>query len=253
MKRTAFTLTVAMLVTVAGSVEAQEDWTDRVQMPVAVTRAEAAGVSMTELRALVRSLNEDRVDPDLFNETMRVLPVAEEIFVDEDGEPGQDGRDREGREEGEEGEEGEDRREDEEGVGGFVQTMLDQGLRGRALAEAIHEELNRRGIPAGPKGRRGGGPPPAARDFAPGLQDLGMEPDEIERARGPIGPAAGRDRGRSGQAGPPEGRGRGDRPDSVGPDSADSPDRGQRGGPPDKGRRGGPPDTARDTAGGGEG
>lgn len=233
MNSSGFTLTVAMLVTVAGSVEAQEDWTDRVQMPVAVTRAEAAGVSMTALRTLVRSLNDDRVDPDLFNETMRVLPVAEEIFVEEDEEPGQD------RPEGEEG---------EEGVGGFVQTMLDQGLRGRALAEAIHEELNRRGIPAGPKGRRGG-PPPAARDFAPGLQDLGMEPEEIERARGPIGPAAGRDRGRSGQAGPPEGRGRGgDRPDS-----ADAPGRGQRGGPPDGGRRGGPSDTARDTAGGGEG
>jgi hypothetical protein len=240
MKSTGFTLTVATLVTVAGSVEAQEDWTDRVQMPVAVTRAEAAGVSMTGLRALVRSLNEDRVDPALFNETMRRLPVAEEIFVDEDDEPGQDRRDREDREEG------------EGDVGGFVQTLLDQGIRGRALAEAIHEELNRRGIPAGPKGRRGG-PPPAARDFAPGLQDLGMEPEEIERARGPIGPAAGRDRSRSGQAGPPEGRGRGDRPDSVGPDDADAPGRGQRGGPPDRGRRGGPPDTAPDTAGGGEG
>lgn len=251
MKRSGFTLTVAMLVTVAGSVEAQEDWTDRVQMPVAVTRAEAAGVSVTELRTLVRSLNEDRVDPDLFNETMRVLPVADEIFVDEGGEPGQDedGEPGQDRREGDEGEEGE---EDEEGVGGFVQTMLDRGVRGRALAEAIHEELNRRGIPAGPQGRRGG-PPPAARDFAPGLQDLGMEPEEIERARGPVGPAAGRDRGRPDQAGPPEGRGRGDRPDSVGPDSAEAPGRGQRGGPPDRGQRGGPPDTARDTAGGGEG
>lgn len=243
MKRSGFTLTVAMLLTVAGSVEAQEDWTDRVQMPVAVTRAEAAGVSVTELRTLVRSLNEDRVDADLFNETMRVLPVADEIFVDEDGEPGQDEEPGQDRREGDEG---------EEGVGGFVQTMLDRGVRGRALAEAIHEELNRRGIPAGPEGRRGG-PPPAARDFAPGLQDLGMEPEEIERARGPVGPAAGRDRGRPGQAGPPEGRGRGDRPDSVGPDSAKAPDRGRRGGPPDRGRRGGPPDTARDTAGGGEG
>lgn len=232
MKRTGFTLTVAMLVTVAGSVEAQEDWTDRIQMPVAVTRAEAAGVSAAELQALVRSLNEDRVDPVLFNETMRMLPVAEEIFVDEEDEPGQDRR---------------DRREGEEGMGGFVQTMLDQGLRGRALAEAIHEELNRRGVPAGPKGRRGG-PPPAARDFAPGLQDLGMEPEEIERARGPIGPAAGRDRGRSGQAGPPEGRSRGDRPDTAG-----EPSRGRRGGPPDTSRRGGPPDTARDSAGRGEG
>lgn len=204
MRRAGIILTGALALS-GGTVGAQEVWLELVQMPVAVTRAEVAGVPVAELELLVPALNAELVAPDLFNETMRVLPVAERIFVDPDPERGARG---------------------EEGMGGFVQVMLDRGLRGRALAGAIHDELSRRGIPAGLEGR-GRRPPPASRGFS-----LELEDDEIERARGPIGPEVGR-----GRRGPPDeagGQGRGGPPGEAGPT------RGRGKGPPDEARGRGP-------------
>lgn len=198
------------LVLSGGTVQAQEAWMELVQMPVAVTRAELAGVPVAELELLVPALNAEMIEPDLFNETMRVLPVAERIFVDDDPQRGPPG---------------------EDGVGGFVQAMLDRGLQGRGLAGAIHDELNRRGIPAGPAGRDRRAPP-ASRGFALELDDLGLDDDEIERARGPIGPEVGRGRGRPGEVGPPSDRGRRGPPgEAGGPEGK---------GPPGEGRGGGP-------------
>lgn len=57
-----------------------------------------------------------------------------------------------------------DRRVDDRGMGAYVQWLHEQGLRGRELADAIHAELRRRGVPAGPKDRLDG-PPPASRRF----------------------------------------------------------------------------------------
>lgn len=211
------------LVLSGGTVQAQEVWMELVQMPVAVTRAELAGVPVAELELLVPALNAERIEPDLFNETMRVLPVAERIFVDHDPQRGQG----------------------EDGVGGFVQAMLDRGLQGRDLAGAIHDELNRRGIPAGPAGRERRAPP-ASRGFALELDDLGLDDAEIERARGPIGPEVGRGRGRPGEAGPPSDRGRGGPPDEAGgpggqgPPGKAGPPGGREKGPPGEGRGGGP-------------
>ncbi|HEX6202242.1 MAG TPA: hypothetical protein VF100_04495 [Thermoanaerobaculia bacterium] len=53
---------------------------------------------------------------------------------------------------------------DRRGMGAYVQFLHEQGLRGRELADAIHAELNRRGVPAGPKDRLDG-PPPVSRRF----------------------------------------------------------------------------------------
>jgi hypothetical protein len=53
---------------------------------------------------------------------------------------------------------------DRRGMGAYVQFLHEQGLRGRELADAIHAELDRRGVPAGPKDRLDG-PPPVSRRF----------------------------------------------------------------------------------------
>jgi hypothetical protein len=53
---------------------------------------------------------------------------------------------------------------DQRGMGAYVQFLHEQGLRGRELADAIHAELDRRGVPAGPKDRLDG-PPPVSRRF----------------------------------------------------------------------------------------
>lgn len=106
-----------------------------------------------------------------------------------------------------------------EDFGGFVQSRLEAGLRGRELAEAIRAEHARRGIGQGMRieGRRQG--PPEGR-----------------------GPGQGRpeDAGRPGDAGPPGDVGPGQR----GAGAADTADRGpgQQGGPPgmDSIRRGPP-------------
>jgi hypothetical protein len=57
-----------------------------------------------------------------------------------------------------------ERGRDDRGMGAYVQWLHERGLRGRELADAIHAELRRRGVPAGPKDRFDG-PPPASRRF----------------------------------------------------------------------------------------
>ncbi|HUO86678.1 MAG TPA: hypothetical protein VM617_04745, partial [Thermoanaerobaculia bacterium] len=52
-----------------------------------------------------------------------------------------------------------DRRRPAAGLGAYVQVLLDDGLRGTELADEIHRELRRRGVPAGPKDRLDGPPP----------------------------------------------------------------------------------------------
>lgn len=57
-----------------------------------------------------------------------------------------------------------DRDRGDRGMGAYVQWLHERGLRGRELSDAIHAELRRRGVPAGPKDRFDG-PPPASRRF----------------------------------------------------------------------------------------
>lgn len=57
-----------------------------------------------------------------------------------------------------------ERDRDDRGMGAYVQWLHERGLRGRELSDAIHAELRRRGVPAGPKDRFDG-PPPASRRF----------------------------------------------------------------------------------------
>lgn len=84
-----------------------------------------------------------------------------------------------------------------ENFGGFVQQKLDEGLRGRDLANAIHEEHAREG-----KGKHGKG----------------------KKAHGPDG-----DRGPDGEHGPPEGKGPDGEhgPEGKGPDGEHGPPEGK--------------------------
>ena len=117
-----------------------------------------------------------------------------------------------------------------ENFGAFVQARLAEGLRGRALADAIRAEHAARGIGqgrrleqrGGPEGGRGG--PPDGRGGPP--DGRGGRPDE---RGGPDDARGGSQEGRGGppearggapgeRGGPPEGRGRpaGTRPDTTG-------------------------------------
>jgi hypothetical protein len=102
-----------------------------------------------------------------------------------------------------------------ENFGAFVQQARSQGLRGQALAAAIHAERARRG------GNVGVGGPPAGVGRGGPPAGVGRGGDDNE-ARG--GPPAGVGRG-----GPPAGVGRGGDANEA------------RGGPPAGGGRGGPP------------
>ncbi|MCA9491336.1 MAG: hypothetical protein KC621_15500 [Myxococcales bacterium] len=77
-----------------------------------------------------------------------------------------------------------------ENFGGFVQEKLDEGLRGRDLANAIHEEHAREGKGKHGKGKKGKGPDG---------EHEGKGPD------GEHGPPEGK--GPDGEHGPPEGKG----------------------------------------------
>lgn len=241
---------------------AQDFLTELVQMPVAVTRLEIAGIPVAELTLVAPALNPRTVDPGLFNETLRVLPAARALECDRDdfdddvldldfdlGFDSDDLDDCEARRE----------RGSDRGIGSYVQFLLDQGLRGRELTAAIHHGLNRRGIPAGP--RRGRGAGPASRGFATDLGDLDLDVldlDDRERARlrefrrahpGRGGRGVGRpgERGRPDEAGPP-GRGRG------APPEAREGRGGGGGGPPGgRGRSGDPPNDPPDEEGGASG
>lgn len=105
-------------------------WIGLAQMPVAVARLEVAGVPSKELGMLIPALNTRDVSPSRFLETVWGIPV---LWGDDANAYAGTGS--------------------EEGVGSYVQAMHARGLRGRELADAIHDELNRRGVPAG--GRSG--------------------------------------------------------------------------------------------------
>lgn len=152
-------------------------WMDLVQMPVAVARLEMAGIPLADLRLLVPALNVGSVTPTYFIETVRGIPLL--AYRD----------DRWDRGEG-------------EGTGGYVAVLHRRGLRGPALADAIHAELRRRGVPAGPKDRTARSHQVLHRDYLPGvILERDGRGDDRGRARfegrGPSGrepPGAGRDR-----------------------------------------------------------
>ena len=133
-----------------------QDWLDRVlagaQLPIAAAEAREEGVTNLQLSDILEMIHR------------RGLPardaswvLEEEVRVVRDGGP-------------------------KENFGAFVQTQLDAGLRGRALADAIHEEHRRRGM--GRPDDRG----PGERDNDRRDNDARPEGD---RAR----PNEGRDRG----------------------------------------------------------
>jgi hypothetical protein len=123
-------------------------------MPVAVTQLELAGVPVAELRVVIPALNVGTVPPDVFLETVRAIPFLAYR----------------------------NRKEGEEGLGGYVRALHARGLRGAALADAIHLELRNRGVPAGPRLRDKPGHDVLHRDFLPaGLRS------EVRRGRGPRG------------------------------------------------------------------
>lgn len=131
--------------TASVSEEALERLRNTVQMPVAVAKAVKAGANTEAMRELSREMIEGKVDPGDFNETMRYGPAISETM----------GSATEG-----------------EALSQFIQKKKNEGLKGRELAEAIHRELNRRGIPAGKKGKRAR---PVDDDFVPpGLRKNGQ-------------------------------------------------------------------------------
>lgn len=224
---------VALAGTLPGQVRAQDldvdvDLLEYAQLPVAVARVEAAGVPVADLQLLLPRLLDSGLDASDVLGALRVLPAVQErgvIF----------GRD----DEGYEGEAGGVR-----GMGEYVGWLHERGLRGPELARAIHEELNRRGVPAG--GGRGTGmgdrrDPEDGWGMIPGVLEEeylpGRADDEFVRGRG-VPPGARR-------GGPPAGRGPGARGQGRGDRGGPPADRGgppgERGGP---GTGGGPPDGA---------
>ena len=154
-------LVLAALCGGAGRIHAQTTlsmWVDLVQMPVAVTRLELAGVPVAGLRLLVPALNQPSVRPRLFLEAVRGISILD--FGSWDGAT-------------------------RAGMGGYVRSLHERGLRGPALASAIHRELRRRGVPSGPKASA-----PDAHDvFGPGYV-----PVHASRVRAQAGVARGQRR-----------------------------------------------------------
>jgi hypothetical protein len=105
-----------------------QDWLDKVlaaaRLPVAADEARKEGISSMDLGEYLDRVLRNRVPAD---DAARILD--EEVRVVREGGP-------------------------KENFGAFVQTQLDAGLRGRALADAIHEEHRRRGM-GRPDDRRG--------------------------------------------------------------------------------------------------
>jgi hypothetical protein len=97
-----------------------QDWLDRVlaaaQLPVAAAEAREEGVSNITLGNILDIIRRRGLPA----EDARYV-LEEEVRVVREGGP-------------------------RENFGAFVQTQLDAGLRGRALADAIHEEHRRRGM-----------------------------------------------------------------------------------------------------------
>ena len=110
---------LATLLVPSGTPMAQ-DWLDRVlaaaQLPVAAAEAREEGVSNITLGNILEMIRRRGLPA----EDARYV-LEEEVRVVREGGP-------------------------KENFGAFVQTQLDAGLRGRALADAIHEEHRRRGM-----------------------------------------------------------------------------------------------------------
>jgi hypothetical protein len=133
-----------------------QTWLDRVleaaQLPLAAAEARDEGISNLSIREYLERVRRNRVPAD---DAYRILD--EEVRVVRDGGP-------------------------RENFGAFVQTQLDAGLRGRALADAIHEEHRRRGM-GRPDDRRGDDREADRRrdDDRPGQP--GRDQDEARRRR----------------------------------------------------------------------
>ena len=97
-----------------------QDWLDRVlaaaELPVAAAQAREEGVTNLQLSDILQMIRRRGLPA----EDARWV-LEEEVRVVREGGP-------------------------KENFGAFVQTQLDAGLRGRALADAIHEEHRRRGM-----------------------------------------------------------------------------------------------------------
>jgi hypothetical protein len=99
-------------------------WVDLVQMPVAVAQLHVAGVPIAGLSLIVPALNVGTVTPTLFLSSLRGVTILDGWVWDDSGAAG---------------------------MGAYVQALHARGLRGPALADAIHDELRDRGVPGGPK------------------------------------------------------------------------------------------------------
>ena len=108
-------------------------WVDLVQMPVAVATLRVAGVPVADLDVVVPALNVGSVGPTLFLSSLRGITVI-------------DGWGR-----------SDDRQGFGSGVGEYVRWAHSRGLRGRALADAIHGELRRRDFTVAPERSRESG------------------------------------------------------------------------------------------------
>ena len=121
-------------------VAATQDWLEEVlaatELPVKAAEARESGVADNSIRAVLDVIRRRNLPA---QDAYRVLD--EEVRVVREGGP-------------------------RENFGAFVQSQLDQGLRGRALADAIREEHRRRGIGGGRDSRddRPGRPADRGRD-----------------------------------------------------------------------------------------
>jgi hypothetical protein len=134
---TAFLVSCLVPAAPAGAQGLEVDLDLIVEMPLATAHAFDAGVPVDELALLTRSLVVGAVPPREFIEVVTLAPVAYRIEVVEL-----------------DGDRPAPRRIQRPGLGAFVQAQHDRGLRGTELAGAIHRELRRRGVPAGPEVRR---------------------------------------------------------------------------------------------------
>lgn len=204
-----------------------------VRMPLAVADAYDGGVPAPELAELVAMLLGADVPPREFVDVVTAAPPLYLLVVDDDEvdrvgviRDDDEGEDlRVVRDRDEDRDRLRDRVRDERGprtrgLGPFVQIQLDRGLRGPELAAAIHRELRRRGVPAGPARLRTGDRRvlPVDRDGRRPARDVRpLPPDRDKKAKKPNKPKKlkkpkkddghgarrGRDRG-----GPPHGKAR---------------------------------------------
>jgi hypothetical protein len=171
-----------------------------VELPVAVARAADAGVPLEELRDIVRQLRDARIQPHEAIDLIRFATVTEALRGDRpDGMPVQGAADAPGLR-----------------LSELIRDRLAAGVRGTQLADEIHRELRRQGVPVAAQRR---GPRPLSPDFIP---PEGRRPDRTGPPAG-VGPP-----GRPGQQGPPDRPGAspdrpGAQPDRPGANRPDGP------------------------------